>query len=476
MNLTEYLAAPWAILPDRLLEMQAIYARHLSGETADFAGIEAALGRPLANEQKDYSLRDGGVAVLPVYGTISNKANMFTRVSGGASAQLLTEQVHGMRADPKVKSAILEFDSPGGSVFGTPELAAAVKLLASEKPTVSVSTGLMASAAYWIGSSANSIYASGPTDMLGSIGVVMTHNYNPRERGATTEITAGKYKRMGTDLQPLDPESRAYLQAQVDDLYAVFVDAVAANRRVSADEVLSRMADGKTFIGQRAMDAGLIDGFATVNDLAERMATDPSKFAKRRKAVFALGALPDLAASAVIEAVGEPTEAPAAEIVAAAAEALVAEQEAGPVQANAAPPTPSQEVTMTTPKEAADKFAAENPEAAALLRAEGASAEIERIQGVRAQGLPGHEALTEKLAFNGKTSPAEAAMAINEAERKRHQAGAAAHLAAGRPPVASAQAETDPAQKPNKKRLPNGSAALARLNNPASMKSAGLKE
>jgi len=90
MTLVDFLTAPWAILPDRLLEIQAIYSTHLRGEKIDIAAIEARLGRPLANDQQEYTVRDGGVAVLPISGVISNKANMFTRISDGASAQLLT--------------------------------------------------------------------------------------------------------------------------------------------------------------------------------------------------------------------------------------------------------------------------------------------------------------------------------------------------------------------------------------------------
>ncbi|MCE2910382.1 MAG: S49 family peptidase [Burkholderiaceae bacterium] len=425
MTLIDLLRSAWAIMPDRLDEIQAIYAAHFRGEKIDIDAIEARLGRPLANEQQEYAMRDGGVAVLPIEGVIAAKANLFTRISGGASAQMLTQQVQSMRADTRVRSAIIALDTPGGSVFGLPELAGEIRALAAEKPVVAVSTGMMASAGYWIGSAANAVFASGATDLVGSIGVVMRHTYDPRAKD-TTEIVAGRYKRIATDAKPLSKEGAAYLQQQVDAIYEAFVETVAENRRVSVDQVLEHMADGRVFVGKQAKAAGLIDGFATVDDLADRLATDPDKFAQRRRAMIA-GA--DLGAEPAIH-----SEAPGAVPAATADE---------PVPPVATATTPS-EVHMT-PQEAAAKFAAENPEAAAVLRGEGASAELQRVVDVRAAALPGHEKLIDALAADGKTSGAEAALAVLAAERQTRTAQASARAADAPPVVPQAEApEAEP--------------------------------
>lgn len=101
-----------------------------------------------------------------------------------------------------------------------------------------------------------------------------------------------------------------------------------------------------------------------------------------------------------------------------------------------------------TPKEAAAKFAAENPEAAALLRAEGhatgAAAELERVKAVRAAALPGHEALIDALAADGKTSGAEAALAVIASERGKTAAAVAARAADAQPPVQTAPVQAEP--------------------------------
>lgn len=439
MTLLDILTGPWAITPDKLIELQAIYATHLRGDKIDLEAVEARLGRPLASEQRAYQLVDGtSVAVLEIAGVIAPKANMFTRISGGAAASLLQQQVQSMAADPRVKAVVVDADSPGGNVLGIPALAEAVRALAAVKPTVTVCTGTMASAMYWVGSASNAVYLSGATDFVGSIGVVSTHSYDPRKSAVqTTEITAGKYKRMGSDNAPLDAEGRAYMQAQVDQMYRVFVEAVASHRQASVDDVLAHMADGRIFIGQQAIDAGLADGFSTVDAMVERLAADPSAFATRQPA--------RIAAAAPRRAAPKPTPSAAAAGAAAAAPAPTPTSPSEPVCPQAAAPTPSQGASsMPTPQEAMAAFAAEQPDAAALLRAEGATAELARVKAVRAQSMPGHEALIDTLAADGKTTGPEAAMAVLAAERGRLQATATARTNDAQSPVPNAAAPAGP--------------------------------
>jgi hypothetical protein len=72
-------------------------------------------------------------------------------------------------------------------------------------------------------------------------------------------------------------------------------------------------------------------------------------------------------------------------------------------------------------------------------------AERERIQGVEAQQIPGHEALILSLKFDGKTSPGDAAVAVLAAEKQK-RAGHAAALAADAP--AALQLAAPPAVEP----------------------------
>jgi len=424
MKVIDILTSPWAIEPAKLREIQEIYATHLRGDKIDIEAIEARLGRPLANDQQEYQIRQGGVAVLALQGVIVPKANLFTRISGGTSAQLFMQQIDSAMADSRVTGLVIASDTPGGSVQGPPSVASAILAYSAEKPIVSVAEGQMASAGYWISSAAAQVYIAELTAQVGSIGVVATHDYQPNNR--STEITAGKYKRIATSNAPLSAEGAQYLQQQVDQIYAVFIDSVAQHRGVSPEDVEQHMADGRVFIGQQAIDAGLVDGVATVDQIVERMAANPRAFMTRSKARFkgAAGRRSAAAGAAAEDAI--PTA------VAVAPAPL-------PMKGNVMSDQPK---AMTR-----ETLAAENPALLAELResfrAEGAKAERERVDAVRAQLLPGHEALIEQLAADGKTTGPEAAMAVNAAERAQRAAAMSAHRADAPKAAASAAANDE---------------------------------
>lgn len=389
MKILDILSAPWAIEPTKLIELQSIYATHLKGHKIDLAAVEVRLGRPLTNEPKAYEIVDG-VAVLPIEGVIAKKMNLFSQISGGTSTQLAASNLRAALADPAVHSIILLIDSPGGTVDGTQALADAILAARDVKPIVSLADGTMASAAYWIGSAASAAYIADVTTTVGSIGVVTTHtdvSQAELARGVkTTEITAGKYKRISSQYGPLSDEGRKTIQDQLDYTYSLFVGAVAANRGVSTDTVVKDMADGRVFIGQQAIDAGLVDGVSTLDALVVKLNQEH----------------------------GQPSS----------------KNRAGVAHI----PTPPKGTTMLT----AEQVAAEHPAIAAAFRAEGANAERERIQSIEIQSIPGHEALISTLKFDGKSTAGDAAQAVLAAERsiRTRQASALASDAPAPLPLA----------------------------------------
>jgi ClpP class serine protease len=377
--LVDLLISPWAIEPQRLLELQALYAAHVRGEVPDIAAIEARLGRPLASEQQTYTVNASGVARLEVQGVMAPKANLLMQISGGVSTQMFTQQLQSMRADGRVKSVMLVWDSPGGNVLGIPAAAAALRALAAEKATVSFVRGVMASAAYWVGSASNAIYIEGQTDVLGSLGVYQRISWD-QPAPNTLDLVRGRYKRASLNGQPPSAEFLAGAEQQLDYLYSVLIDAVAEHRGVDAETVERDMADGRIFTGRLAIDAGLADGMRTEDELMEQLAAEPAAFSRRRRS-------------------GSAT-----------ATALLPREEAGPFT--------TEKGAVMTPQEQAQAFRAEHPEAAAVLLQQGADAERGRIQAVRDQSLAGHEQLIEALMWDGKTTGEQAAVAVLKAERQ----------------------------------------------------------
>lgn len=395
MTILDVLTAPWAILPEKLIEIRAIYDAHLRGEQIDIARVEQRLGRPLVNEpQRRYEIVDG-VAVIPVEGVMAKRMNLFAQISGGVSTELAARDIRAAAADPSVHSIIQLYDSPGGSADGLQLMVdAASEARRSGKRVVSLANGLMASAAYWTGSAAEKVYIADSITQVGSIGVVATHRDTSGAQAQTgvrlTDVVAGKYKRIASSNGPLTDEGRQSLQEMVDYLYSVFVSAVASHRGMTAERVLADMADGRVFIGEQAIAAGLVDGMSTLDQLVAQ---------------------------------------------------LNRERTAAPPRA---PSTKGAPMAITR-----EQLSAEAPQLLAEIQAEAAAAERARIQAVEGALIPGHEALIASMKFDGKTSGGDAALAVNAAERElRRKASAQIGAEAPHPVPQAATPAVDPPAKP----------------------------
>lgn len=381
MKIIDIINGPWAITPEMLSEVRAIYATHLRGEKIDIAGIEARLGQPLKNKPQGYDVVNGS-AVIPVHGVIAKKMNLFTQISGGCSSQMVQRDIRDALSDPSVQQIILSIDSPGGTVDGTFELAQFIYEQRGSKPIIAHTDGIMMSAAYAIGSAADKIYISGDTAMVGSIGVVATHQdvskWEEKVGVKTTEIYAGKYKRIASEYAPLTEEGRASMYEMVDYLHTAFVDTVAKHRGTTSEDVRTRMStDVKSFfVGKQSIEAGLVDGVATLDALINTKRT-------AGVAVVTSSKKTNVQEESTMDLATLKAEHP--------------------------------ELVQAIHDEA---FAAGVAQGKKDGMVDGAAAELERIKGVKAQSMPGHEATIEQLMFDGKSTGSDAALAI-VAEEKR---------------------------------------------------------
>jgi capsid assembly protease len=213
------------------------------------------------------------VAVVPIMGPIlprEAEAQWF----GGTSAEWLTRAFLELTANPTVHAVVLNVDSPGGVVTGVPEAAAALRALSAKKPTVAVSNGMMASAAYWIASGARTI-VSAPSSQTGSIGVWMAHVDMSRALDAAgltvSVISAGKHKVDGNPYQPLTDDARAALQANVSATYDWFVRDVAIGRGVTPAAVRAGYGQGRALVGADAVAAKLVDRIGSLDSTIARV-------------------------------------------------------------------------------------------------------------------------------------------------------------------------------------------------------------
>ncbi len=253
--------SPWAIHQDALPQLAA--AMRLQADA--LTSMRAAAPQPTP--------QTGTVAVIPLQGIITPQGSFFDFLFGGAPGGLMgfREAFRAAMASPDVSAVVIDVDSPGGLIDLVPETAAEVRAARGQgKPIVAVADTQMASAAYWIASQADEIVAT-PSGSAGSIGIYRVHEdwsvANSNAGVAVSYVSAGKYKVEGNPNQPLDQAAREQWQADVQDIYNLFVADVALGRGVSAQEVIDGYGEGRALNATRALEAGIVDRIASYEDV-----------------------------------------------------------------------------------------------------------------------------------------------------------------------------------------------------------------
>ncbi|KVK77961.1 S49 family peptidase [Burkholderia sp. MSMB1498] len=292
--ISEFLSTPWALMPERLAAFTGVVARWSTGRTVDadtMARVRADADIVAARRGAATKATGGAIAVLPMYGVVTQRGNMADDISGpgSMSTQLFAQSLRSALADDSVDAILIDVDSPGGSVYGVQELADEIYQARGQKSVVAVANSLAASAAYWLGSAASEFYVT-PGGEVGSIGVWSAHEDWSKalaDAGVTTTlISAGTYKTEGNPYGPLSADAQAFMQSRVDDYYGAFTKAVARNRGVPVATVRDGMGQGRVLGAQAAKDAGMVDDIATFDDVIRRMSKNLRQSAKAKAADF----------------------------------------------------------------------------------------------------------------------------------------------------------------------------------------------
>jgi len=268
---TRLYATPWHILPEAHRRLQSLFEAHQHQPISSFITTEND-GDQDDMEEKGYDIQNG-VALVPVNGVIGKRLNMLEMMCGGADVDQLVSAVQKADRDPMVDSILLDVNSPGGMVTGTPEAAAALGQIS--KPLYAFTDSQMCSAAYWLASAATSgIFVTGSSD-VGSIGTYLAMIDSSRAyemEGLKLELfKAGSLKAIGLEGKAFTDDERAFLQDGVDRANSRFTSAVVANRKAATGRIISdETMQGQWFDGEQAVANGLADRL--VSGIAEAVA------------------------------------------------------------------------------------------------------------------------------------------------------------------------------------------------------------
>lgn len=280
--IAEFLSTPWALMPERIEAFAGILRRWTKGQGATQAVlVQVSSDKEAREARRETNTRAGGgsIAVLPLYGVVTQRGNMADDLSGpgSTSTQRFSAALRDALADETVGAILIDIDSPGGSVYGVSELAEEIYQARGKKTVVALANSLAASAAYWIGASATEFYVT-PGGEVGSIGVWMAHEdwaKNIEEMGVkVTLISAGKFKVEGNPYEALPAEARDFMQSRVNDYYGAFTKGVARGRNVAIGSVRDGMGQGRVLGADAALTEKMVDGIATFDEVVKKMQRD----------------------------------------------------------------------------------------------------------------------------------------------------------------------------------------------------------
>jgi protease-4 len=189
----------------------------------------------------------------------------------------IKEELQKAEGDGSVVGVIVRIDSPGGTVTATDTIYH--ELMEFKRQTgarvIASLTGLATSGGYYVASAADEIVAH-PTAVIGGIGVIAV-KFNVAgllsKIGIQEEtIKSADKKDLWSPFRESTAEERAIMQGIVDRLHERFVGVVLAGRGplLSREEV-EKVADGRIFTADQALEARIVDRIGYLDEAVEEM-------------------------------------------------------------------------------------------------------------------------------------------------------------------------------------------------------------
>ncbi len=215
--------------------------------------------------------RAPGIGLLVASGAILDGERPEGEIGSDTFARLLRQ----VREDDDIKALVLRIDSGGGSAFASEVIRDELAATRASGIPVLISMGsVAASGGYWIAAGADEIWAT-PTTITGSIGVigaVVTFEDALASLGIHTDgVGTTRFADALRLDRPVSEQTRQVFQMSVDNIYRRFVSLVA-EARGSTPEEIDRLAQGRVWSGDRALELGLVDQLGNLNDVIEAAA------------------------------------------------------------------------------------------------------------------------------------------------------------------------------------------------------------
>lgn len=217
------------------------------------------------------------IAVIEINGMIADFPAFMTAIASPASIE---QQLYNAEQDNAVKAIIIEVNSPGGGVTASDAIYESIKGFKkrSRKPVVIFMQSIAASGGYYISAPADYIVAM-PTTITGSIGVI-AHTYNMKKLyeeklGIKEEVyVSGANKDLLSATRDRTEEDRKLINKMITQMFDRFKGIVISHRKSHGLQVDNPdIFDGRTFIGDEALELGLVDEVGYFEDAVRKAKT-----------------------------------------------------------------------------------------------------------------------------------------------------------------------------------------------------------
>lgn len=226
---------------------------------------------------------EGGdkVLLVEIQGFISNdkKKSLIGSEFETGMVEKVREVLQKAEKDDDIKALLIRINSPGGTVTSSDMIYHELKEF-KKKKKIKIYAAMMdlaASGGYYIAMAADTIFAH-PTSLTGSIGVISI-KINAKELsdkiGLDWEIVkSGEKKDFLSPFRGLTPEERKLFQETIDSFHNQFVRVVDENRSDLDLAAVQKLADGRVYTSQQALESHLVDKIGYLDDVEEFIKTD----------------------------------------------------------------------------------------------------------------------------------------------------------------------------------------------------------
>jgi protease-4 len=232
------------------------------------------------------------VLLVDIKGMISNRKRVSALgvVMSPGLVDHVRETLKKAENDKNVKALVLRINTPGGTVTSSDIIYHEIKVF-KERTNIKVYAIVMdvaASGGYYVAQAADRIIAH-PTSLTGSIGVIAL-KMNLRglmdKVGVEFEVVkSGDHKDFLSPFRGLTEEERQIFQKTIDDLHKRFVSTIVDNRKQLSRAEIEKLADGRIYTSQQALETKLIDQIAYMDEAEEFIKKD-LKFNEMRLVVY----------------------------------------------------------------------------------------------------------------------------------------------------------------------------------------------